>query len=340
MAGACIRIGHDWSHRVTVPAVADLRAALEGLARRERDARRSVADLEARLRRFEDVERPAYEAWLRLELGPLVTRVEESAAELRARQMLAERVWELVEDEGLHPREALWVVREAPPARARRDDTLSSEEIEARRRAKLERKRAERKQAKRARRSGSTDSHATNDPTADGGASGRRRLVALYRALARRLHPDSPTVLGALAPARRRTVWAEVQAAYTTGSVDRLLALSTWVDTVTTTGGDGDADTPAHAPVLSLAERHERLRALRRSARALEKRLAELANVPAWDFTSVTPGARRKLRQAALRRLETELGEAEVALADVDASLAEIGPPRPPRATPRSTRRR
>ena len=66
----------------------------------------------------------------------------------------------------------------------------------------------------------------------------------------------------------------------------------------------------------------------------------ELANVPAWDFTSVTPGARRKLRQAALRRLETELGEAEVALADVDASLAEIGPPRPPRATPRSTRRR
>jgi len=328
---------------VTIPAVADLRAVLEGLARRERDARRIVADLEARLRRFEDVERPAYEAWLRLELGPLVTRVEETAAELRARQMLAERVSELVEDEGLHPREALWVVREAPPARPRGDDeSVSREEIAARRRAKLERKRAERKQAKRTRRRGATDAAAAGEPQTDAAGPGRRRLVVLYRALARRLHPDSPTVLGSLAPARRRTVWAEVQTAYRTGSVERLLALSTWMDTVTETGVDGVVGADAHAdgPVLSLAERHERLRALRRSARALERRLAELATAPSWEFTSATAAARRKLRQAALRRLEAELTEAREALAEVEAMLAAVGPPRAPRTTPRSARRR
>jgi hypothetical protein len=333
---------------MTVPAVADLRAALASLARRERDARRSVADLEARLRRFEDVERPAYEGWLRLELGPLVTRVEEAAAELRARQRLAERVEELVDVEGLRPREALWVVREAPAVRARRADPPSREEIatrrrdeiDARRRARLERKRAERKQAKRARRRGAPEADATGVPPAEEAGAGRRRLVRLYRTLARRLHPDSPMVLGALAPGRRRTVWAEVQTAYAAGNVERLLALSTWMETVTATDGGAEVEADADAPVLSLAERHERLRALRRLARALEKRLAEVGSVPAWDFTSTTPAARRKLRQSALRRLEAELAEARAALADVDAALAAIGPPRAPRPTPRSVRRR
>ena len=164
----------------------------------------------------------------------------------------------------------------------------------------------------------------------------RRQLTALYRALARSLHPDSPTVVRALAPARLRTIWAEVQAAYAVRSLERLVALSTWLETVTVAGLDAAiADGAADGPFLSLAERHARLRALRRSARALERRLAELAREPAWDFASAPASARRKLERAAARRLAGERDAMEAALAAVDEFLADIGPPRPPRSTRR-----
>ncbi len=195
--------------------------------------------------------------------------------------MLAERVTELVEDEGLHPREALYLVREGTPRGGRRDGA-APDEVAARRRAKLERKRAERRRAKR---EGMKDAvHGVGDgDDGDRSAAGTRRpITALYRALARSLHPDSPTVVRALALARLRTIWAEVQAAYAVRSLERLLALSTWLETVTAAGVDAAiADGAADGSFLSLAERHARLRALRRSARALERRLAELTREPA-----------------------------------------------------------
>ena len=319
---------------MTLPVVADLPRLLRRLAREEDDERRELARLEARLRRFQDEERPAYEHWLRLVHGPLVARIGELAAELCARQMLAERVTELVEDEGLHPREALYLVREGTPARGpRRDGTAAPDEIAARRRAKLERKRAERRRAKRAGQKEAAPGVGDGDRSMEGP---RRQLTALYRALARSLHPDSPTVVRALAPARLRTIWAEVQAAYAVRSLERLLALSIWLETVTAAGVDAAiADGAADGSFLSLAERHARLRALRRSARALERRLAELAREPAWDFASAPASARRKLERAAARRLAGERDAMEAALAAVDEFLAGIGPPRPPRSTRR-----
>lgn len=326
-----------------LPVVVDVRQILRRLAREEASERSELARLEARLRRFEDVERPAYEAWLRVELGPAVTRVEELAATLRSRQILAARVTELVEVEGLHAREALWVIQEAASApepesgsRRRGPATEDPEAVDARRRAKRDRKRAERKQAARERKAAA--------PSASGQTGtepGRKRLVGLYRDLARTLHPDSPHVLRDLPAARLRSIWAEVQAAYAIRSLERLLALATWVETVAATGVDatsGDAVTGARAlngPTLSLSERHERLHALRRASRTLDRRLATLAAEAAWDFESAAPPARRKLKQAATRRLATEAAEMEAALAAVDAFLDAIGPPRPPRGVRR-----
>lgn len=341
---------------MTLPVPTDLPRLLRRLAREERSEQRELARLEARLRRFEDVERPAYDAWLRLELGPAVADVEELAAALRARQMLAERVTELVEDAGLRPREALWVVREAraDPAQApgggesrEEREARRRDEVEARRRAKLGRKRAERKRVKRETRRRGADLP-TTAPAGGGGPS--RRLVAIYRDLARALHPDSPTVVRALAPARLRTVWAEVQAAYAVRSLERLLALATWLETVAASGVDAEAEeasVPGDRPhgdappggFLSLAERHDRLRALRRAARALDRRLAALADEPAWDFPKAAPALRRKLKHAAARRLAGERDVMRAALAAVDDFLDGIGPPRPPRARRARARR-
>ncbi len=321
---------------MTLPVVADLPRLLRHLAREEDAERRELARLEARLRRYEDVERPAYDAWLRLELGPVVTEIEELAAALRARQMLAERVNDLVEDEGLHPREALYVLQEAPDVgaagaagRAERE-ARHRDEIEARRRAKLDRKRAERKRKKHAQRQGGA---IRGD---DGTETSRRRLLAIYRALARSLHPDSPSVVRTLAPARLRAIWAEVQAAYALRSLERLLALATWLETIGAGGGEDDG---RDGPFLSLAERRERVRTLRRSARALDRRLAALVSEPAWEFAATAPPLRRKLRTMAARRLAAERDAMRSALAAVDEFLAGIGPPRPPR-TQRAGRRR
>jgi hypothetical protein len=105
------------------------------------------------------------------------------------------------------------------------------------------------------------------------------------------------------------------------------------------TGADdesGRGSTPAPGAVgLTLAERHERLRALRRASRALDRRLAALAAEPAWDFADASPALRRKLKQAAARRLAREREEMETAVRAVDEFLAAIGPPRPPRAVRR-----
>jgi hypothetical protein len=314
---------------VNLPVVADLQLLLRRLAREERDRGRELAGLEDRLRHFEDVERPAYESWLRLELGPVLTRLEERAAELRAQRMLADRVSELVEDGGWHPREALHLVRHPPPSGDPRSaGDASRDEIEARRRAKRERKRAERKQARRSADAGTGQAEE---------AAARARVVELYRRLARRLHPDSPTALRALAPTRLGTIWAEVQVAYGARSSERLLALATWLETVAAAGGDALASAPpgpeaAGARLLSLAERHARLRALRRSCGALDRRLGELATEPAWGFASASAAVRRRLKKAAARRLEDERAQVEAALAAVEAFLAGIGPPRPPRS--------
>jgi hypothetical protein len=320
---------------MTVPVVADLARLLERLAREEGTERRQVTRLEARLRCFQDEEQPAYDAWLRLVHGPLLSGIEELTAVLRARHMLAERVAELVADEGLHPREALYVLQEAGPAREpRRNGAPTADEIAARRHAKLERKRAERRRGKRARRGPGPPAADPAKGPAD--EPSRRRLLVLYRGLARRLHPDSPTVVHALAPVRRRAVWAEVQTAYAARSRERLLALATWLETIAAAGDDATiAGAPTDERSLSLAERHERLRALRRSSQALERRLDDLAREPAWDFARASPSGRRKLARAAERRLAAERDAIRAALGAVDEFLDGIGPPRPPRASRR-----
>lgn len=318
-----------------LPVPVDPRAALRRLAREEEALRSALARLEERVRRFEDVELPAYEAWLRLELGPLFADLAERTEEWRARDLFVARIEELIDVHGLDPREALhvataaWSAAARPGRRARaegaaaRGAAIAAEraEIEARRRAKLERKRAARKEARRAR----VRAERATAATAGGERSGRR-VTALYRALARRLHPDSPTAIVFRDPLRGRAVWMEVQAAYAARSLERLLAISAWID-----GGDAAGSARERGALLSFAERHDRLRALRRSCRALERRLDDLVREPAWEFPAASGGARRKLRQAAAERLGRDVARVEEALGRLDAFVAAIGAPRRPR---------
>lgn len=331
--------------RSMLPVPVDLASVLGRLAAEESSLRARLAALEARLRALEDVERPAYARWLRLTFGPALATLDARRDELHARRTTAWRVQELVERDGWSAREALFLVLHPEEIPVRRD-RMDEDEVEARRRAKLERKRAERKAAKRARseeraarRAGGRGSARSEDDgrlendahSADRGdvgsatraAQSRTRLVVVYRAVARRLHPDSPDVLRGHDPLRVKTLWHDAQAAYAGRDADRLLAIAAWLDAV----GDGAP------PVLpsSPAERSTRIRGLARAVRTLERRLAEEMTDPAWEFSRRSARERERLRADAARRLDAEAQRMDALIADVDAALDAIGSPRRPR---------
>jgi len=332
-----------------LPVPVDLASVLARLAAEESSLRARLVALETRLRALEDVERPAYARWLRLALGPTLAALDARRDELHARQTMAWRVYELERD-GWPAREALYLALHPEEMPVRRD-RMDEGEVEARRRAKLERKRAERKAAKRARReaeagpraAGGRGEEADEQGRAGGPEGGRNvegahaggasrtgvpsprtRLVGIYRAVARRLHPDSPDVLRGHDPARLKTLWHDAQSAYVARDVERLLAIATWLDTEAGAGGP---------PVLpsSPAERSSRIRGLGRAVRSLERRLAEQSSDPAWDFTRRSTRERDRLLAEAARRLDDEGRRLDALRADVDAVLDAIGSPRRPR---------
>lgn len=326
-----------------LPVPSDARALAERLATEERDLVARLATLEARVRRFADVERPAYASWRRLEFGPLLATLQELSDELRMRGILASRVQDLVERDGLHPREALFMVEhpDAWPTRAAVGG-FDPDEVEARRRAKRDRKRAERREAKRAKQAAERapdDAGRGDGPS--GGASRPARIVHLYRALARRIHPDSPAALRAVAPDRLGALWTDVQDAYESGSLDRLLAIAAWVETL------GAAEEGAPAPhvaspgtaaheatpgtLLSFSERYDRLRALRRSVRTLERDLAALQDDPAWEFGQQRRDALRRVARRTRDALDGDVERVRRGLAELDEFFRSIGPPRAPR---------
>ena len=319
-----------------LPVVSDLTKLLERLTANERTTTRKLAELEDRLRRFEDVERPGYDQWLRVEFGREFSVLEELFARIRERRVLIRRIQELVEEGGLQPREALYVAsahqeepeREEDPAENARDGFHSGDRasIEARRQAKLEAKRAERKSEKKKKAQEKNQEKASeNEKTPGKKASPKSRIVSLYRALARKLHPDSAVKVGDSIPAdQRHRLWLEVQTAYDSSDEERLLAVAAWLgDEMRVEGGDG-------MPALSLTERHDRLRTLVRSCTRLEKKLVSLADHPAWGFVSAGASGGRKLKKSAAREIEDELARAQEAIEALDDFVESIGPPRQP----------
>src|SRR5690349_8310834 len=130
-----------------LPVPVDRDALLKRLFLEEQSFTQRLAKLEDQIRSFEDFERPAYEQWIRIELGPKLKILEEIFEKIRERRMMAHRIHELVQKRNLHPREALYCAlgkdfeEEVSPHQAEKGD-WGAEEKQARKQAKLEAKRA------------------------------------------------------------------------------------------------------------------------------------------------------------------------------------------------------
>ncbi len=299
----------------TLPLSLDQDLLIQRILARERELRTHLTQLEQSLQNFEEVERRTYESWLRLEFGPKYADLESIYEEIRVRKILAQRVQELVESRGFHPREALYVATSATdPAE------VADEEFTSRRRAKQEAKRASRREARRER----INEKATPSPFV---AKTREHLVSIYRRVARKLHPDSPLASKEISPQKALGLWHDVQFAYQAGNYERLLAIAVWLESQ----GGPRLEPQAGPGTQSFSERLSRIRSLEKSCLKPERRMEELRSHPAWEFSSLGGALRKKLRKKIARDVEEEFSHANDVLTALEDLIASIGPPRQPK---------
>ncbi len=344
------------------PIPVDATVFLKRLTAQEREILHRLAELENQIRRFEDFELPAYTEWLRLELGPGLVVLEEIFERIHERRILVQKVNNLLESQNLSPREALYLATQKHyPSGSDSEDRKSGskkssdeatenknspgrewdeDEIEARRQAKRDAKRTARRMDKKKQKEDSTGAFGGATSQADAANTGSvrkgtSRLVSLYRALARKLHPDSPISIQGLPAARVLSLWMEVQAAYNSANMERLLAIAAWMSESTGEGESLGFSSSFSSGVLSFSERYDRIRTMKKSCSRLEAKLSQLVAHPAWEFGNVRGKARRKLRQRAARELEEETARTQEVLEALDDFIDSIGPPKPPKGARR-----
>jgi len=98
-----------------------------------------------------------------------------------------------------------------------------------------------------------------------------RRLKELYRAVVRRLHPDSQREM----TPQKTEWWHQAQAAYEAGDADQLEVILTLCEI-------GEGGTTAHTSASLL----QRITAqLKNSLRAIKQQISQLRREPAWNFS-------------------------------------------------------
>ena len=308
------------------PVLSDSASLHARLDAEERQIIEHLRSCERIVRNFEDRDVPAYQTWLRREFGPLLSAIEQMVAQVRAKQSLLQRVEQILEEGSLQSREALYEALHGGVP-------IEDEERLARKRAKLETKRELRREAKKNKRKTERDLTASS---AGHSRSPGKKILNLYRHLARRLHPDATRAVGATAELHQR-IWLEVQAAYESSDLHRLLSLASWLDS----GSEEHAHSGARMPSHSFSERYEALRALKRSLAQTERKALELRERPEWDFLARSSTAVRYALKRDIRlELEENLAHAEETLAACEEAIRSIGPARPARIRPEQHRQR
>jgi len=140
---------------------------------------------------------------------------------------------------------------------------------------------------------------------------GQARIKEIYRALVRRLHPDTraekDTEISAL--------WHEVQEAYGHGNLERLEMLLALTDIRSNAAGEH----------TSLSQMRAVIRELRSSFHALKRSLGSAKRELAWNFAR-TPD-RSALRIRLQRQFDSDLAAQQARLREVEALIASWSAP-------------
>jgi hypothetical protein len=237
-----------------------------------RDYQKAVRDLAAaRLEseRFQQEDKPAFSRWMAKKFGALLAEIREFQGRLAELQQLVAEVEEELEF-GPHST-ASSAYREVKTRR----ETAEQDELEA--------EEAEPKEPNGSHEASENNFNKAAEDFFEQAAREREnaarekklarqsgRLKELYRALARRLHPDK----GLKLTPREKEWWHQTQAAYETGDIEQLEMILTLLEV---------EDKGAKQATISTL--HQLTAAFKKSLRALKRQLAEFRRDIAWNFS-------------------------------------------------------
>ena len=239
----------------------------------QREYQKAVRDLEkarAESERFHHEDRPLFAKWVSSNFGALLTEMRELQTKLFELERLVNEVQQEYFFGGYRSiaeayREVMH--RRAHPDEANSDDAKEEEDDEEFRRDFEE---FERSAEDYWEKLGQNAPKETSDLRREPPAKTRGRLKELYRALARRLHPDKSHQL----TAREREWWHLAQAAYEQGNTDELEVILTLLEIE----DKGTKETSVSALARLTAS-------FKKSLRALKRQLTEFRRDPAWNFS-------------------------------------------------------
>jgi hypothetical protein len=267
--------------------------------------RRQIEKARTELARFEAEDVPAYRRWFHGEFGSLLTELRETSQRLHELETIFFEVESEILFTGASPSAAYARARErrenpeAPPEDTEETDEDNGPEFPfgedfGKPPPGFDDFASEREPSRR-RSKGKASSPAT-----------ARRLKEIYRALARRLHPDAQREM----TAQKREWWHQAQAAYLDADVEQLEVILVLCEIEET----GNAD-KASLSVLQRISAH-----FKKSLRQLRSQLTKSKRDPAWNFsqckdlTVLTESLRRRMHED-LRRMKAELLDMEAQIA-------------------------
>ncbi|MFO1501365.1 MAG: hypothetical protein U1G07_23750 [Verrucomicrobiota bacterium] len=278
-----------------------------------RQYQRALRDLESARReieQFEHQDQPAFSRWLSCHFGAFLTQIRDLTHQLASqRELLTEIQTEAFWGECSYVRayeRVMW-------RRKHPDDTdqAEAESGEGRQSRQSGRQReSEQRQQRNGTRGGPSqdqDPHLEEDGSRwpDPG-NPSTQLKQLYRALARRLHPDVQTRL----TAQKKEWWHQAQAAYQNGDAEQLQVILTLCEIEE----QGSAVNTSVSLLLRITREY------RSSLRALRSKLSQYRLEPAWNFSQMPD--RSLLLKSTDRMMQANLAAIKAALEAVESQIA------------------
>jgi hypothetical protein len=272
---------------------------------------------------FEEQDRPAYFYWLHAEFGPLIQDIQACFERIQEKRQIIESVERIAEefDCGFAQAYTLFLEKRAqneadePEQEDLFRDIHEDEGDEQEQESESENRSSHEEHAHSEKDSWSHPAMSkVQDPETES------NLKALYRKLARQLHPDVSAVDDPILRKRADALWLQVQEAYDQKDLPRLGTLATMFDSLTPEGEKAKVSGLAQIAV-KLSDLLASIKRYRRASGSLKRDLNRAKLDPSFGFARTKKT--KAMRKRAERDLRDELVEAQEGLTQLEAFIEQ-----------------
>jgi hypothetical protein len=297
--------------------VADSAEVRQRFTRDYEKAMRDLEEVRARLRQFEDRDKPQFVRWIHRELGTTLTELREVGLKLRTQEELLFRIQNMSLFEGVSPKKAYdYVMHEHEEAQR-----VQRETEEERSKGKAHDHTRQEEEAYRSGDEGEPfgrssprddDDFIPSNSRKPGKADQEKqaRLKEIYRLVVRKLHPDTQKEM----TQHKLELWHQAQSAYGREDADQLEVILALCEIE-------DQSSTRHTR-LSVLQRITA--AFKRSLKPLRAELKKSQKDPAWNFSERSDSEMKQLSQRIQLEMERERMMLREELAEIEAELAQI----------------